>query len=441
MKTNLFFIAFVAGIFFNANASESVTIFSPWNQKFYSLSPHKDVLTNSIINYTSIPSFPQLVQIYGNYGGEWYHQYNRKIKYNEWNKPATVTTTLASDSSYFSVDTLIYDSNGRLTGKNSYAWDNTWMLANRVCIQYDLDGNKTQEMHLDFSDMPADTTYFEQLHYQNSYISEYYSFMNFFGFKMELKIEFEYLNAMLSEMIFSQTNYMTGSLENTTKYKNIEFEDYTGNYETDILKKADIYEWMDSQWEFSGKMDTEFGEFGSYVRLIQQWTGSHYEDFQKETVEYDSYLNLLEDKTEFIENDEWLIFIGNKYLRTYNNSFLVSCTFQEWDDEQLAYVDLNKEVYSSFLPVGIKEPSFKNSEKPILVSSPGSNILYIRYPENNYNEIQVAIFNFSGEKLYKQTLIPNRETVSLDISFLVSGLYVFEITAGNSRSTLKFVKL
>lgn len=441
MKTNLFFIVLLALVPFNGIAFGTNDGILPQKQKFYSVSPSWKEFDKSKPVFLPGNSLPQHVQIYANYGGEWYHQYNREIKYNTWNEPGSVLTSLASDSTGFSSDTMFYDANGRLTVKTCYTWDNEWILANRVCINYDLDGNKTQEVQLDFSNTPADTTYFEQLLFQNGYIIEYYNFINFFGYKMELKVEFEYSNTMLSEMRFLQTNYITGQLEYTSKYNNIEFQNYSGNYETDIIKKAKIYEWIDSQWEFAGKLDSEFGDFGSYVRLIQQWDGTHFINFQKETMEFDSYLNPTEEKTEYFENEEWIIYMGNKYLRSYNGSFLVSCIFQEWNEVQAAYTDMSKEIYSNFLPVEIKGHSFKNSEITIVFTSPGSDVLHIMLPKNIQNEIQVTFYNLSGETRFMKSFLPDNNTISIAINGLRQGLYIVEILTHNYRISSKFVKL
>jgi len=78
--------------------------------------------------------------------------------------------------------------------------------------------------------------------------------------------------------------------------------------------------------------------------------------------------------------------------------------------------------------------------KILLYPNPASQYIQILFP-GNYDAIDlIKIYSITGTAIDEKTFTENQESLRFDISQLKNGIYFMEISSGNQRNVLKFIK-
>ena len=387
------------------------------------------------------PDLPRLVKKYTNDNNSWLYIYNTNHTYDYNNNLIYSLETNVPDNTNSIKDSLIYNSQGKLTQKITNAWqDDTWVNFQRSNITYNSNGYKTLELIESYNVDTWDTTFFEEMNFENNQISQYYSFMGLMGMKIEVQIDFIYDGSnVLQEMNFSTTDFETGELVYFQKLTDLTFESYTGNYEEDKIETAEINMW-NNEWVYFGRFETAYDDLGGYERLYEIYDGSAYENFQLETETYDEYLNLVESKIEIWENNSWIMDTGEKNTLEYENNNLVQRIIQTWNMDSNSYIDMNMEEYEDFLITSNstlfnQEANFKFQVFP----NPAIENVYIIIEKITLTKMRIELFDNLGRSQLKKSYSMKTNSFELDLKSLKKGSYLLKITTPFSTQTKKLI--
>jgi hypothetical protein len=85
-------------------------------------------------------------------------------------------------------------------------------------------------------------------------------------------------------------------------------------------------------------------------------------------------------------------------------------------------------------------PAETFSEKLFLYPNPVVNELNISLSQITSEQITIEIYSLEGKKLYCHYINQSGGVYSLNVEFLIKGIYIFKLQTNNQVSTAKFVK-
>jgi plastocyanin len=97
-------------------------------------------------------------------------------------------------------------------------------------------------------------------------------------------------------------------------------------------------------------------------------------------------------------------------------------------------------TFTDIFSVTSNETLISDSKNIRLYPNPANQYIQVLVPKT-YSAINlIKIFSITGEAIDEKTFSNNQESLRFDISQLKNGIYFMEISAGNQRNVLKFVK-
>ncbi|HWJ28592.1 MAG TPA: MBG domain-containing protein, partial [Flavisolibacter sp.] len=88
---------------------------------------------------------------------------------------------------------------------------------------------------------------------------------------------------------------------------------------------------------------------------------------------------------------------------------------------------------------GVIERNINLSGEVLVYPNPFSDKVRIDLGSSDASKVQVEVSDLLGKKVYSATLV-NNNNIEVDLSSLVTGVYMVKVTAGNSISTHKIIK-
>jgi plastocyanin len=97
-------------------------------------------------------------------------------------------------------------------------------------------------------------------------------------------------------------------------------------------------------------------------------------------------------------------------------------------------------TFTDIFSVTSNESLINDSKNIRLYPNPASQYIQVLVPKT-YSAIDlIKIFSITGEAIDEKTFPENQESLRFDISQLKNGIYFMEISAGNQRNVMKFIK-
>jgi hypothetical protein len=128
--------------------------------------------------------------------------------------------------------------------------------------------------------------------------------------------------------------------------------------------------------------------------------------------------------------------ISHRSFEVFNTSF----STYRFGEDQDPMINATIEAYS--FPTGINE-SLQQDIKTAWNPNPASDNAYAIFEVNNHNEnVWLRIYNLSGQLLIEQNLGTQSAGIkqkTVDVSTLVSGMYLTEISCGGEKKLDKLV--
>ena len=87
-----------------------------------------------------------------------------------------------------------------------------------------------------------------------------------------------------------------------------------------------------------------------------------------------------------------------------------------------------------------EETVFLSSKVLIYPNPVASSDVNIYLGSNEFTEVELALFNVNGSKVYNKMHSPENGNVSLNISGMAQGIYILNIKTDNSLLNYKIIK-
>jgi plastocyanin len=144
-------------------------------------------------------------------------------------------------------------------------------------------------------------------------------------------------------------------------------------------------------------------------------------------------------KTTFVSNPESF---GNNVSTgwTYEHVFNTAGTYNYQCDPH-AGIGMTGKITVNPKTVTSSQALADGTEKLLLYPNPANQYIQVQVP-GNYEPIRsVKIYTVGGSIVDEKAFPTNKEQLLYDISQFKNGMYFIEISAGNQRNVLKFIKL
>ena len=200
--------------------------------------------------------------------------------------------------------------------------------------------------------------------------------------------------------------------------------------------------WDGSAWVTSWKSSTTYDRNNNLIELLgQSWDGSAWANNNKSSYTYDENNNQIELLNQDWQDSAWMN--NYKFSFTYDeNNNLTEQVFRYWDDS--AWVNNEKRSYT-YLPLTkineVLSPinSFSLSNNYPNPFNPITTIIYFIPKRSN---VVIKVYDILGNEI--ETLVNDEKSlgnyeVEFDGSELSSGIYFYQLRAGNFIQTTKMV--
>ncbi|MBX9641267.1 MAG: T9SS type A sorting domain-containing protein, partial [Mycobacteriaceae bacterium] len=97
-------------------------------------------------------------------------------------------------------------------------------------------------------------------------------------------------------------------------------------------------------------------------------------------------------------------------------------------------------TFTDILPVATNSVISDKSGILRLYPNPASQYVELTIPENYKALNSLKVYNITGSLVEFRNYSGNSESIRYDVSQLKNGIYFMEVTTGNQRSVLKFIK-
>ncbi len=124
---------------------------------------------------------------------------------------------------------------------------------------------------------------------------------------------------------------------------------------------------------------------------------------------------------------------------TYKFTFNTAGTYDYQCDPHAAFGMIGKIIVNP-KTVTSSQTLADGNEKIKLYPNPASQYMQILVPPNYAAIRSVKVYTIAGSIVDEKSLSGNEGSIPYDISHFKNGVYLMEITAGNERNVLKFIK-
>lgn len=372
---------------------------------------------------TVIGSYPQQVDWFNWAGSAWAADKIQKITYNQSGDPLTLEWDL--NSGIDTKTTYTYNSNRMPTViLNQEKSGEAWVNVSRTRTEFDSNNNPTLEISEVFQGntwvMSGGMQFTNEMVDGKLYrmtISDYD--LNSAQYVLISRTTFEYgSNGMINAMI-SET-HETGSWVNSIRMN------YT--WETDGKENIVIVEtWETERWVLMGKYVYEWTANDSSSSIFSSWDQetNDYLPMMRDISQNDSHGNLILRTNEFWMGMSWFLSTGSQYDITYQGDNATQRITKKWSG--VAYNNETKEVFSSFINLGIDDPTslFLSLD---CFPNPANDVLIIRYNALSSITRSIELVDMLGKTLITQAPQLSAQRLTWDISEIPAGVYLVRMT-------------
>jgi hypothetical protein len=195
-----------------------------------------------------------------------------------------------------------------------------------------------------------------------------------------------------------------------------------------ILQNNATGVWLDEE-----RMSTSFLS-GGFVELTEHFIGDSWIPFNRITEEIDEFGNRTLEKSEYFQNNSWLIINMDVYSNTYDAADrLFEVIAQNWNSNSEALVNISKR---QFLDYGDISGLLDVNEMTTIFPNPANNYLNVLVKNDVRSTYQ--IYDVTGKVLNYGLL--NSDVNQINISDLPTGFYFIKLISSQKQSINSFVK-
>jgi hypothetical protein len=195
-----------------------------------------------------------------------------------------------------------------------------------------------------------------------------------------------------------------------------------------ILQNNATGVWLDEE-----RMSTSFLS-GGFVELTEHFIGDSWIPFNRITEEIDEFGNRTLEKSEYFQNNSWLIINMDVFSNTYDAADrLFEVITQNWNNNSEALVNISKR---QFLDYGDISGLLDVNEMTSIFPNPANNYLNVLVINDVKSTYQ--IYDVTGKVLNYGLL--NSDVNQINISDLPTGFYFIKLISSQKQSINSFIK-
>lgn len=308
---------------------------------------------------------------------------------------------------------IVYNASNLIDGENLYVWySNSWLKVMYSEITYNLNNTIAEEEWFELN------------------------FMNM-QFEESFKVEYDYnANQDLDYLTYYYFDDVTNSYQESHRF------DYYYNFSQKLsMIIQQNYDDINFTWEDTLKTVFSY-DIQNVLESEEQFywddISNSWEEVRKFYYVYDiNYDNsdLLLPKANFYSsetgstlNQDYIII----FEELYYPYMLETVTEYEFDDNQNNYALVDEhDYYYSLTTITSKSQKSLSSNTPVLYPNPVKDMIYVQ----GITEGTITIFNAQGQTVYEGTIKSN-----INVGFLPTGLYTYQLQSQNQIFTGKIVK-
>jgi hypothetical protein len=344
-------------------------------------------------------------------GSDWVNFTKHLYAYDENNNQIEDLWYFSFDNSTwvnYSKKSFTYDGNNNLTELLNQAWQDPWANEYKHSYTYDGNNNPTEWLGQDWNG--------------SAWVNSFKKFYTYDGNNNQIE-EFWILWDNSAWRNYSKTSYT-----------------YDGS---DSLTELLTQSWDDSVWANEIKYSYTYdGNNNQIETLWHRWDGFVWINYIRDSYKYDGNNNQTEWLHQFGEDFGW---VNNyKYSYTYDeNNNQTELLWQSWDGSD--WVNGGKSI-CSYMPTDVKESldEFYDYGLSNNYPNPFNPTTTIKYQIPEHNLVSIKVFDILGNEiktLIDREMSPGKYEVSFDASGFSSGIYFYQIKAGDFNQTKKMILL
>lgn len=364
----------------------------------------------ALVGYSQNALPGKMVRFYWELSSSSWSTYSDTTVYT-YNASGKRTSELFTMVSGYKIKTdYMYDTNGRLTARYKFNWENNqWDSADYTLYTYNDKGNViASESYNFFAGVKKMNWKIKSTHLYapDNKVTETVQemwFEHLSDFRNDKKFIYAY-NAQGAPSMITRMDWDTvGNIfGNNMRISDLDWQKWSGNINDieDVVGNA--------------------SQLKSYKRLF--WNGNTFQQNGRYTATYDSKSNPLEEKEEDLVVATWEVADASRYTMTYDNDKMTQRIVETWEIGN-GYVNSKKEVYSDFAtPTSLK--SISNNLEIQLYPNPTREYIILEGATNEL--LNVSVSDVQGRVVYENKAIQMHEKI--DVRGLNSGAYYYTIT-------------
>lgn len=372
-----------------------------------------------------------MLSFWNNEAGKWIPEQKEVYDYDKFGNLIMETHSQWSEADTywapyfkFQVD-IIYQDSGKPISKEAFYWslfaDDLWFPSYRIDYEYYKNGNVFAETMSIPSGLKFEYSYREEYYYQEySEISLVYIYHYFDeDWNLEYKItDIEWYNFDLSQL----RSCILWTYENR-----------------DDLDKPDEIEWYKEFRMTYGYHPKLHSETLYLEEFYFDWEETWFPVYRERT-DYNDYLFKTGFYTEYY-GDEWILETAVVSDGEFNlNGQPVDIqirAFDSWNGDM--WENISRMIFEYETPTNTPANNAPVKELARVFPNPAVDQINIA-PQSTNSDLQVRIFSTTGQLLHSQLIQAFSGQTGLDISGMPPGMYLMDITSGNEKQNIKFMK-
>ncbi len=383
-----------------------------------------------------VGSYPQHVDWYLWAGAAWEAEKVQDITYNQLGDPLTVIWDLSvgtdTKTTYtynnLRMPTLILEQN---------SVNGTWVDVSRSRVEYDAYNNPTLEVSEDYTGnawvMKGGAQFQNEV--QNGKLMKTTQSMwdqTSGQYALVSRTTYTYGTNNLPSTFINEL-YETGTWTNSTR---VTMSWLANGSEGSMISEN----WENGNWLPFSKMDFTYGNYDSVTMIMSFWEAdaSEYTPMMRDISNFDSHGNLILQTSEMWMGVSWYTLSGYQFDITYQGNQATQKITKDWQGN--TYVNSTKEVFSSFLNLGIGDPAnliFRMDCYP----NPAKNELVVQYNAVGFTNLTFQLVDMLGKTIETKTPELSADRLIWNLSEVPAGFYMVRMTDNNGHiKTTKIIK-
>lgn len=380
------------------------------------------------------------------YSGTSFSPFERELYYKD-----AVGRDTAVISQFYNPDLMVWDNSqkfvkqfdamGNITFDATYINDDLkgWELMHAIKWQYVYDGSlkKVSVTVSSYFDSEWTLSFRELYEYTTGNQPSALIYQYYYNdiWENDSREEYVYTNGVLTQLKFYS---WVGAWFPEFLFKDITWYDYAQEKWSYYLKQ----DYVNGNWKNSERGYGFYNAAGLPTKYeVHVFVGILWVPEYRERFEYDQFNNLTLEVEEEYSIPNWILTYGNRFTYEYNAQNNIAVEYKEYYDSFKKIGWVKEYKLQSWYEIVTGSTIANENLNARIYPNPATTTLTIEWNNSNETNHAYQIFDVNG-RIVQMAAIKNENSnrLEINVSNLKTGVYFINITSGNRKQQLKFVK-